>query len=71
MRQGEGGMEIKFNRGLIERQEAEIERLEREKEEREKQMKYIVEEYESIIFNFNDVIEKLVNKEENRHKPKY
>lgn len=36
-------MEIKFNRGIIQRQEAEIERLEKEKEEREKQMKYVID----------------------------
>lgn len=34
-------------------------------------MKYVIEEYESIIFNFNDVIEKLVNREEGRHKSKF
>jgi hypothetical protein len=71
VRQGDGGMEIRFNRGIIQRQEAEIERLEREKEERERQMKYVIDEYESIIFNFNDVIEKLVNREEGRHKTKF
>jgi len=31
-------------------------------------MKYVVEEYEAIIFNFNDVIEKLVAKEEFRNR---
>lgn len=66
VKQGEEGMEIRFNRSVIQRQEAEIEKLEREKEEREKQIKYIIEEYESIIFNFNDVIEKLVSKEDAR-----
>ena len=63
VRQGQEGMEVRFNRSLLEKQEDEIERLEREKEEREKQIKFIIEEYESIIFNFNDVIEKLVNKD--------
>jgi hypothetical protein len=43
VRQGDAGMEIKFNRGIIQRQEAEIERLEKEKEERERQMKYVIE----------------------------
>lgn len=43
MKHGDSGMEIKFNRGIIQRQEAEIERLEKEKEEREKQMKYVID----------------------------
>jgi hypothetical protein len=34
-------------------------------------MKYIIEEYESIIFNFNDVIEKLIIKDDPRNRPKY
>jgi hypothetical protein len=45
VRQGQEGMEVRFNRSLIERQEAEIERLEREKEDREKQIKFIIEQY--------------------------
>ena len=66
IRQSREGMEVQFNRGQLQRQEAEIERLEREREEREKQTKFIVEEYESIILNFNEVIEKLLAKEEGR-----
>ena len=42
VKQGEEGMELRFNSGVMERQESEIERLEKEKEEKEKQMKYIV-----------------------------
>ena len=63
MKHSKESLEISFNRAQLQRQEAEIERLERERDEREKQIKYIVEEYESIILNFNEVIEKLLVKE--------
>ena len=54
------GMEIGFNKGSMNRQQNEIEKLEKSLKEKEEQVKDIVEDYESVIRNFNDVIDKLL-----------
>lgn len=67
----QNGLEIKFNQAALERQEVEIERLQKELEEKEHQTKLIVEEYEGVIRNFNEVMEQLVAAKEDGRKSKY